>query len=128
EDVDDVSVPDLIDGTRFRDEPRHHVGIGGEFALQDLDRGGLPDDRVYRPIDDAEAPLSDQAFYPIFPHYLAGQQISVHAHEGRIRDERPSIHLAILFSVRVLPAALGANGHSLLVPQYFGPGGAATSR
>src|SRR6185295_6477699 len=77
EDVDDVTVADLIDRARFGDEPRHHLGIDRELAGEDLDGNDLADQRMDSLEHRTKTTLADLALDRVLADHLAGFEVRV---------------------------------------------------
>ncbi len=83
EDLDDVLVPDGVDGARLVEEAGDDLGLPRQRHVQQLDRDLAPDDRVLGLIDHAHAPLAQLAGDPVVADRLPDQaQCSEHRSTG----------------------------------------------
>src|SRR6185295_2631406 len=73
EDLDDVLVPDEVDGARLVEEAGHDVGVARERDVQQLDGDAAADDRVLGEVDDPHPPLADLLDNLVVAYRLADQ-------------------------------------------------------
>ena len=100
EDIDDVAVPDLVDGTRLGHEPLDRGGLVRELRLEDLDRGTLADQRMRRDVHDSHPAAAEDALDHVAADVRAGRELFAFYRGGLFVGEHAVERRALVFIAR----------------------------